>query len=700
MNFITAHAVCPIHVIPRPKITKIVHLGPLVSFWLSPPPAHMSPFPQSTSSLLLLLLFSLQAHAQSSSGNVTTIPTDIVGTWSTGTGDVLTGPGFCDPVTSTFKIPASTGRSYTFSANGYFEEAIYTITSNASSPGCLTTALIWQHGKLSMDLSNNINFLPEAADGRVNVTNPCTNLTQGSSLQYYYQPGRLTVCDYPCNGGLENRAGLRKNYTNTPVAVSSPPRLTDLCTLLTEKFAGYATSTSSTGKAVLQLARFDGAPLEPLYLVNRTPIMLATGVISNGLVVSGGTSMVRGVGLGLGKVHPPYHTMSENPPPSSRSAAEQFLQSIGDITSAPVATESTDPDAAAKPAADAKEILSFLDEITNTASTTTTTTPIVDNVVVSSTTVPAPPLSPSSTAAAAATAAAGAWVSWGNSLWSQASQAVKTTTEQIAKTAADPETARRLEEKVKGLGNLVNTENINKISHDIRNLTISSVSTILETVAPAIAEHEIVEVWLAHDMVGYVGVEALVYRAFAKVMEQTEAGEVVVRKGNSANGENAATVEKGDEERDLNICEGIEEGVKLAKANIDHLIKSHQIKPTPEPTSPTAAKLPVTTCPVFMSIQPCRAMLGGGTGPGSHFLYVILLSDPTYDLHQTTFSQSMPASWLDVPYEENEWVEDRMVEAIRLGVQIVAQEYVWTRMKGVEKRKGKGTEGEVKVEKE
>lgn len=103
---------------------------------------------------------------------------------------------------------------------------------------------------------------------------------------------------------------------------------------------------------------------------------------------------------------------------------------------------------------------------------------------------------------------------------------------------------------------------------DLRNLTLSSVTTILETVVPAIAEHEIVEVWLAHDMVGYVGVEALVYRAFAKVMEQTEAGDVVVRKGDSATGEKAATVEGSVEERDLNLCDGIEEGVKLAKVAV------------------------------------------------------------------------------------------------------------------------------------
>lgn len=166
-------------------------------------------------------------------------------------------------------------------------------------------------------------------------------------------------------------------------------------------------------------------------------------------------------------IFPPYKLslplMPEDPQPSSLSAAEQFLESLGDITSAPVAVEPADPSSASQPA-DAKEILSFLDEITNTATSTT----VEEEAAVSSSSSPPPPLEPAITTAAAATAAAtataGAWVSWGNSLWSQASQAVKTTTEQIAKTAADPETARRLEERVKGLGNLVNTDNINKIS--------------------------------------------------------------------------------------------------------------------------------------------------------------------------------------------------------------------------------------------
>lgn len=67
------------------------------------------------------------------------------------------------------------------------------------------------------------------------------------------------------------------------------------------------------------------------------------------------------------------------------------------------------------------------------------------------------------------------------------------------------------------------------------------------------------EVWLSHDMVGYAGLEALVYRAFARVMEQTESGHVVVHRARKQE------QDVDDGTRNLNMCEGIVEGTKLAK---------------------------------------------------------------------------------------------------------------------------------------
>lgn len=41
----------------------------------------------------------------------------------------------------------------------------------------------------------------------------------------------------------------------------------------------------------------------------------------------------------------------------------------------------------------------------------------------------------------------------------------------------------------------------------------------MNVVAPPIVEHEVIQVTLSHDMIGYDGVESLVYRALARVSE-------------------------------------------------------------------------------------------------------------------------------------------------------------------------------------
>lgn len=228
------------------------------------------------------------------------------------------------------------------------------------------------------------------------------------------------------------------------------------------------------------------------------------------------------------------------------------------------------------------------------------------------------------------------------------------------------------------------------LGNDLKSLTLSSMTTVLDVIAPPIAEHEVVEIWLAHDMVGYVGVEGLVYRAFSKVMEQTEGGDVIVHQGAGTN----QNEDVQPEDRQLNACEGYEQAVKLAKANIEHLIKTHY---DAEKHQSGAARNPVTlasNCPVFMAIQPCRVPRHGYAKPASSeektlekdmfISYVIVLQDPTHKLEFESCSQSVPAHWLLIPYEENEWVEDRMVDCIRLAVGVIAQDYVWTRMKGDE----------------
>jgi hypothetical protein len=52
---------------------------------------------------------------------------------------------------------------------------------------------------------------------------------------------------------------------------------------------------------------------------------------------------------------------------------------------------------------------------------------------------------------------------------------------------------------------------------DFKRVGLSTLTDILNVVAPPIAEHEVIQVWLSHDMKGYDGIESLVYRALARV---------------------------------------------------------------------------------------------------------------------------------------------------------------------------------------
>ena len=50
------------------------------------------------------------------------------------------------------------------------------------------------------------------------------------------------------------------------------------------------------------------------------------------------------------------------------------------------------------------------------------------------------------------------------------------------------------------------------------------------------------------------------------------------------------------------------------------------------------------------------------------------LQDPIHSLRFTTVSQPSPADWLDVEYDKSDWVEERLVEILRTGVEVVAQD--------------------------
>ena len=55
------------------------------------------------------------------------------------------------------------------------------------------------------------------------------------------------------------------------------------------------------------------------------------------------------------------------------------------------------------------------------------------------------------------------------------------------------------------------------IGADFKRVGLSTLTDILNVVAPPISEHEVIRVWLSHDLRGYDGIQSLVYRALIRV---------------------------------------------------------------------------------------------------------------------------------------------------------------------------------------
>ncbi|KAF1995421.1 hypothetical protein P154DRAFT_548510 [Amniculicola lignicola CBS 123094] len=163
-----------------------------------------------------------------------TIPVDLVGTWSSKANSTLTGPGFYDPVNEKFTEPAHTGISYSFTADGHYEEAYYRAIANPSNPKCPKGIIQWQHGSFAFLANGSLTLDPIAVDGRQLYSDPC---------QY------------------KNSVYTRYNTTE-----------------LFERYTVYTDPYHNITR--LDLYKFDGSPLMPLYLAYSPPQMLPTTTLN------------------------------------------------------------------------------------------------------------------------------------------------------------------------------------------------------------------------------------------------------------------------------------------------------------------------------------------------------------------------------------------------------------------------------------
>lgn len=62
---------------------------------------------------------------------------------------------------------------------------------------------------------------------------------------------------------------------------------------------------------------------------------------------------------------------------------------------------------------------------------------------------------------------------------------------------------------------------------------------------------------------------------------------------------------------------------------------------------------------------------------------MLYLSDPEHQLAHSTVTQAVPATWVD-QMESHEWIEDVIVDALRIGMETIGQEYIVSRMRWLE----------------
>lgn len=108
----------------------------------------------------------------------------------------------------------------------------------------------------------------------------------------------------------------------------------------------------------------------------------------------------------------------------------------------------------------------------------------------------------------------------------------------------------------------------------------------------------------------------------------------------------------------------------------------------PESAPAPTAQNPTTTVYVYLRLQPYTTTITLPASPSSpaaepqtitNLQFLLYLNDPVHSLTHTTITQAVPGTWLDV-WDEFDWVEDLVAEALRVGVEVVGQEYIVARM--------------------
>ncbi|SCW00367.1 LAFE_0C02630g1_1 [Lachancea fermentati] len=159
----------------------------------------------------------------------------LYGTWTSKSNQVFTGPGFYDPIDELLIEPSLPGISYSFTEDGWYEEATYQVTSNPQQPDCPKAAVIYQHGSYEIMDNGTLILTPISVDGRQLFSDPCNDHGTSSYTRYSQK----------------------------------------------EVFKSFEVSLNTYhGRYMLLLYQSDGSPMQPLYLAYRPPLMLPTETLN------------------------------------------------------------------------------------------------------------------------------------------------------------------------------------------------------------------------------------------------------------------------------------------------------------------------------------------------------------------------------------------------------------------------------------
>lgn len=245
-------------------------------------------------------------------------------------------------------------------------------------------------------------------------------------------------------------------------------------------------------------------------------------------------------------------------------------------TQSSVAAAPADPSSSGKAAAEPSPA--------TTAAQALETTPTPEKERSHATQTPSVPPPSSSAATTAAASTGGGWGSWG-SVWSSATKLADQARAEIEK-RAQSEQAREISQRGWGLTqcvrDFVKEAGLEKLGEDLTKVGKRSWTEVINAVAPPISAHEVIQVTLSHDMVGFDGVPDVTFKILARVMESQQVGrgtdqQLIVNKApestrpstsSPAEAQPQMTIEQGasaDDTRDMKAVEGYEEGWKVAE---------------------------------------------------------------------------------------------------------------------------------------